>query len=354
MLGDSAICVGFGFHSRHPGDASPAFARVGPILRRGSVVFGNLETLLSRSGRGRTRRRRDQMRGDPAYARSLRDAGFTALGVANNHAMQHGIDAFNETVESLKAADIACVGLRGSDGWCAEPAIQRTREGFRVGLLGYCWRPRQYEYGTPPFAEGNIEAVENDVRRLAAMVDAVVVSLHWGEEFLTGPSASEVAAAHRIIDAGAAVLVGHHPHVLRPGERYGRGVICYSLGNFVTDMLWQPALRVGGVLECQLDNGGALEATIWRVRVDDHCTPIPEASNAQLKASAVEGMPDPAYAVAANSSVRLQQRATYAYALRNFFRYPAPVLTDLIATTIGNKLSSVLSAVTDRPMRRGS
>jgi len=292
------------------------------------------------------------MRGDPEYARSLRSAGFTALGVANNHAMQHGISAFEETVESLKSADIACVGLRGRDAWCSDPVVQRTHEGLRVGLLGYCWRPRQYEHGVPPYAEGDVEAVEKDVRRLGRSADAVVVSLHWGEEFLSAPSTSEVAAARRIIDAGAAVIVGHHPHVLRPVERYGQGVICYSLGNFVTDMVWQPALRRGGVFECQLANAAVVESRLLNVRVDDSYAPTLEANDVQPEAESVPAIPDATYLIAAERSVRRQRRAAYGYAIRNLLRYPPKVLADLIGTTFGNKLTPLLSSMRTRIGRR--
>src|SRR4051812_9616568 len=172
MLGDSATCVGFGFHSQYPRDIKPAFASVAPLLRRGEVVLGNLECVLTRAGRGSQPFRSDQMRGDPEYAHALRSVGFTALCVANNHAMQHGIEAFDETVECLRGAGIACVGLRGNDGWCSAPVVQVTRGGLRVGLLGYSWRPRQYDYATPPYAEGDVSAVEDDVRRLGQLADA--------------------------------------------------------------------------------------------------------------------------------------------------------------------------------------
>src|SRR5438067_5940582 len=89
MLGDSAICVGFGVHSRYPRDIGPALARVASHLKSAEVVLGNLECLLTRAGRGSTRHDADQMRGDPEYAAGLRDAGFTALAVANNHATHH-------------------------------------------------------------------------------------------------------------------------------------------------------------------------------------------------------------------------------------------------------------------------
>jgi glycosyltransferase involved in cell wall biosynthesis len=338
MLGDSASCVGFGFRTRYQHHILPAFAGVEAQLRRGEVVYGNLECMLTRRGRGSTRLQTDQMRGDPEYASTLRAAGFTALGVANNHAMQHGLEAFEQTVDCLQRAGIAVVGLRGHDGWCAAPVVQTTRAGLRVGLLGYSWRPRQYDEGTPPYAEGDVAAVEQDVKQLAKLVDVVVVGLHWGEEFLGLPSADEVGAAHRIIEAGARVIIGHHPHVVRPVEQYAAGVICYSLGNFVTDMVWQPELRQGLIFQSRLARGGPFDSTLSRTVIDDSYAPGVVAAEAPLPTGRVVGLDESGYRRAVAQSVGRQRRAAYGYMIRNLFRYPPLVLAELVAMTVRNKV----------------
>ena len=338
MLGDSAICVGFGFHSHYTKDASQAFADVAPLLQSGEIVLGNLECLLVNTGSGSTRYRRDQMRGDPQYASTLRSAGFTALSVANNHAMQHGRNAFEGTVETLRKAGIVCVGLRGDDGWCAEPITVTTRAGLRVGLLGYSWRPRQYDTSEAPYAEGDVDAAVSDVRRLRRTTDTVVVSLHWGEDFVQLPSVSEVNTAHRIIDAGATVIVGHHPHVVRPVERYARGLICYSLGNFVTDMLWQPELRRGGVLVCRLGRGEVSEIRVSSVRADDLYRPLRETAAVEILDVPTRGIAEAAYSAEAAHSVRRQRRSAYGFTARNTRRYPPSVLSQMLLTTLRNKI----------------
>src|SRR5881227_2255355 len=106
--------VEVGFHSRYPKDATSAFAAVAQLLEHGEITIGNLECLLAPSPTGVSRYRGDQMRGDPEYAANLQRCGFTALSVANNHAMQHGKSAFDATVDALQEAGIACLGLRGT------------------------------------------------------------------------------------------------------------------------------------------------------------------------------------------------------------------------------------------------
>jgi poly-gamma-glutamate synthesis protein (capsule biosynthesis protein) len=348
LLGDTPTCVGFGFHSRYPRDASPAFSSLAPLLKRGEIVIGNLESVLARAGLGATRYQADEMRGDPEYASNLRLAGFTAMSIANNHAMQHGIAGFESTVRCLETAGIKCVGLRGNNAWCAEPVVQTTRNGLRVGMLGYSWRPRQYDPGDPPYAEGDVEAVVRDVARLRLSTDAVVVSLHWGDEFLNLPSVAEVAAARRIIDAGASVIVGHHPHVVRPVERYRDGVICYSLGNFVSDMIWQPALRSGAVMECRLSRGSVSDIGISAIRVDDAFRAERDTLPVQRGTDPIRGLAEADYRAQVARSVRRQRFAAYAYAARNIGRYPPAVLGQLVARTLRNKIHGVIAAGFDR------
>ena len=340
MLGDSATTVGFGFHSRYPNDASGAFATVAPLLQQAEITIGNLECLLAPAPAGVSRYRRDQMRGDPEYAANLRTSGFTALSVANNHSMQHGRSAFDATVRALKAAGISCLGLRGADSWCSEPVVHTMRSGLRVGLLGYSWRPRQYDPGVPQYAEGDVDAVAADVGRLRRETDTVVVSLHWGEEFLGSPSVKEVADARKIVDAGASVIVGHHPHVVRPIERYGGGLICYSLGNFVSDMVWDEALRTGAMLHCRLSKEGARDIKVTTVRTDDSYRPVPVGASIKVADQPLSGMSEEEYRSAVALSVARQRSRVYSYALRNVLRYSPVVLAQLAISTILNKLKS--------------
>src|SRR5690349_12917072 len=223
QLGDSPVSVGFGLTSRYrsrglDGVLSP----LRPLFDGADLVFGNLECPLSTAGLDATSWRSAQLRGEPSFAGALARAGFTVLNVANNHAVQHGSDAFRETVDLLTGAGIQCCGVRGEGSWCSQPAIlpMPGSTGRRLGVLGYCLRPRQYGTQEPPFAEGTGAEILGDVVRLKASVDAVVVSLHWGEEFVSQPSRAEVALGHAVIEAGAALIIGHHPHVLRPVERY--------------------------------------------------------------------------------------------------------------------------------------
>ncbi len=148
-------------------------------------------------------------------------------------------------------------------------AVVATVHGLRVGFLGYSLRPRQYFTERPLYAEGSPEGIVADVRAVRPTCDILVVSLHWGDEFIDRPSPADVQLAHAIVDAGADLIVGHHPHVLRGVERYGRGWIVYSLGNFVCDMLWGEELRETAICECRLTSAGVEDVRLIPVRIND-------------------------------------------------------------------------------------
>src|SRR5687768_6354495 len=129
MLGDSAICVGFGLRSRYPvSELRRLFSNVKSVLGDADIVFGNLETVLSDLGFDPNDLKSAQMRGDPAYAQELRQAGFTMVSVANNHANQHGLTAFKDSLDHLKTAGIAYCGVRGTEPWFSLPSIVTANE----------------------------------------------------------------------------------------------------------------------------------------------------------------------------------------------------------------------------------
>lgn len=344
MLGDSAICPGFGFASRYPSDQlKTVLEPVTPFLQ-GTITFGNLEVCLSDMGLDRTAWSSVQMRGWPHYAKDLRRAGFNCLSVANNHADQHGEEAFFHTVELLEAQGILVCGIAGTAGWACVPVVKEARHGRSVGILAYCLRPRQYGSGAAPFAQGTPDAILSDVGRLRRSADDVIVSLHWGEEFVDRPSEREVELGHALVEAGASLVIGHHPHVVRPVERVGSSVIAYSLGNFVTDMVWQERLRQGLILRCTLRPDGPQGVHTLATRVDDQFGPRPDGAwSAPPDETPVRGLPAVTYGRLVRKTVNAQRLRAYLYAVRNLWRYPPALAIQLAVVTVRNKLMQTLA-----------
>jgi gamma-polyglutamate biosynthesis protein CapA len=348
MLGDSAICTGYGFASRRSDPAGiRALANVGQLLK-GDIVFGNLECVLSERAHNRRQWSSTQLRASPVFAEALRQAGFTIMNVANNHASQHGEAAFGDTVEALRRAGIACCGIRGSGDWTSLPAILQVG-GMSFGFLGYCLRPRQYSPAVPPYAEGTPDTICADVGRLGSGVDHVVVSLHWGEEYVDHPSAREVALARRLTAAGASAVLGHHPHVARPVEASNRCVIAYSLGNFVSDMIWYEPLRTPLLLS--VDIGERIETVrAEQLYIAENYLPVRIPSGQSVRpVAALTGMDQEEYVRQVERTVAEHRRASWLHALRNAHRFRTPTLAQLLARTLANKLAAVRARL---PLRR--
>jgi poly-gamma-glutamate synthesis protein (capsule biosynthesis protein) len=350
MLGDSAICTGYGFASRY---ADPESLKRITALRRfwtsTDLVFGNLECSLSNIRHSRRRWRSTQLRGQPDFARVLREAGIDVLNVANNHASQHGDDAFADTVALVTSAGIVCCGVRGTGQWCSEPAEVTVRD-RRIGFLGYCLRPRQYSPAIPPYAEGSHREIVDDVSRLRSSVEHVIVSLHWGEEFVDQPSVDEVSLAHDIVDAGASVILGHHPHVPRPVELYGTSVIAYSLGNFLSDMIWYPPLRKPLMLTLELDDTPQrVGATL--LTIDDSFLPVEDDVDEGIVSTSITGMLNTEYATAVDRTVSEFRTASYLHAAQNVHRFRFPTQFALLGVTARNKLAALFSVITGKRVR---
>jgi poly-gamma-glutamate capsule biosynthesis protein CapA/YwtB (metallophosphatase superfamily) len=202
----------------------------------GDVVWGNLEGTLTNRGSSKCGAPGDSscfaFRAPPSYAPLLRDAGFTVMNLANNHAMDFGTVGQRDTVAAVHSAGLLTEGRPG------EIAYIKVR-GTRVAVLGFA---------PYPWASSltNIEAAVALVKKADAWADLVVVTMHAGAEgsdhqhvdpgteyFLGENRGNSVAFTHSMVRAGADLVVGSGPHVLRGMEWYRGRLIAYSLGNIV-------------------------------------------------------------------------------------------------------------------------
>jgi poly-gamma-glutamate synthesis protein (capsule biosynthesis protein) len=218
------------------------YAQVADLLAAPDLTFANLETPVAPvADRGS---RSYVFNAPPAAARALRAAGVDLVSVANNHVFDQGRPGFLETLRRLDEAGLAWVGA-GAPPAEAGPRVLEAR-GLRIAFLA--WSRFFNDDGNacaPPQTCLRAALLDPDravaaVREAAASADAVVVSLHWGDEYASRPRPADVELAHRLAEAGALVVLGHHPHVLQPVELHRRtdgrlAVIAYSLGNLVSN-----------------------------------------------------------------------------------------------------------------------
>lgn len=352
-LGDHPLCVGFGAYSRFRKEEPLfPFRKTLEVLRRSELLFGNLECAHSELGLRNNDYNSVQMRGDPRHIEALVAAGFKVVNVANNHSLQHGKETFLDSVKQVEDSGIACCGIAAnSEATSAKPVVIQMN-GLAVGFLGYSLRPRQYFEHVPLYAEGHADAMERDVRELRKHTDAVIVSVHWGEEFIQRPSPEEIQTARRLVDAGADLIIGHHPHVLRGIERHGRGHIVYSLGNFVCDMVWDDSLRTSLIFECTITPDGIQDVRLIPTYTNNDYQPevlVDEKARAVLEqiehlAKDIPASQETDMAAASHhymrdaDSVHRQIRAkSHRFFLFRFWKYPAPILLQQLGTYFKNR-----------------
>jgi poly-gamma-glutamate synthesis protein (capsule biosynthesis protein) len=246
------------------GSGAPTYARVGygyPFaatrhhLQQGDLAIGNLEAPLTSRGQ-EFRDKRFRFRADPAAATALREAGFTVLTLANNHILDYGYDGLQDTTDLLDRNGILHAGA-GETLEAARRAAIFTVKGKQLAFLAYSLTlPKEfYASGSRPgTAPGYPSFFTDDIAKARQTADYVIVSFHWGTERAEQPHSRQIAAAHRAIDAGADVVLGHHPHVLQGIERYKDGVILYSLGNFAFGSL-SPSSRQSVIARITLEEG---------------------------------------------------------------------------------------------------
>jgi hypothetical protein len=207
---------------------SNPFRGVMPVLQTGDILFGNLETVLTE--RTTKAQKSVSISSAPWKLKYLKEAGFDLLNLANNHILDCNSQGLKDTLEELRKQNIRSIGAGSGDYWRGSTVIDCN--GISIGFWGY----NQTGFSDPEtglFINGiSSDAIVRDIQAMSARCDVVVVSLHWGTENVSYPSPSQIELAHSLIDAGADVILGHHPHVIQGIENYGGGLIAYSLGNF--------------------------------------------------------------------------------------------------------------------------
>ena len=277
-LGDSPKSLGFGVKSKIKSKGADFIFENIKSQLKGDIVFGNLETVLSERGLKLYDFYSEQLRGATEYASAISNAGFTLLSVANNHAMQHGAESFWESVNSLKSNNISAVGVKAKAPYHSLLNIINVKR-KKIGVLSYSLEKDQYvvmdkvQYAYCYSSED----ICHDIKMATNEVDWLVVSIHWGQEFIPKPAPGTVLLAHKIIESGADIILGHHPHVVQGVEKYKHGVICYSLGNFVFDMAWNPTCQKSMIARFQLREN-AINSQFIPVIINKEYQPVENCS----------------------------------------------------------------------------
>ena len=250
------------------------FRDVQTILSEADILAGNIESAIT--DRGVPVYKNFNFAAPPDSAKALATAGFDIAVLGNNHSLDFGQEGLAQTIDLLQEQGITPLGV-GIGGEAAGPLIME-RNGLHIAFLSYVDVPLELSQfdartwvatdETAGIAWAISEDIRADVQAAKEEVDVVIVFMHFGYEGSELPVGYQREVATAAIDAGAAAVIGSHPHLLQHVEEYHGGLIAYSLGNFVFDEYGMPQNR-SVVLKLIVDESGMVSYEWFPVVIHD-------------------------------------------------------------------------------------
>ena len=222
--------------------ANYPFESVKQKFDKADLVAGNLESPFCPENISPAFAMKTPLKADARYAQGLKWAGFDLLNLSNNHIMDYGESGALETQKILNGLHIKYFGC-GRDINEAKKMRVISVNSIKIGFIGYT----DIVIDSPVFAEKKksgiakfkLDISKDEIKQNKKHVDILVVNLHWGIEYFHMPMPEQISTARTLIDSGADVIIGHHPHIIQGIEKYKHGIIAYSLGNFLfSDIKW--------------------------------------------------------------------------------------------------------------------
>lgn len=280
MVGDAMLREG----------ADYPLGAVAALLRGADLAIANLECAICEPmERWHGVPKAYYFRAPPAAGQALRDAGIGLLGLANNHILDYDVQGLLDTLRILDAHGIAHAGAGTDLDAALAPAIVE-RQGVKIGMAAFC--DHQDDFGATPDHPGmawlglhdEAAAIDAFARALAPLraegVRWPVLSLHWGPNMASEPSARQRRLAHAAIDIGWKIVYGHSAHVFQGVELYEGCAILYATGDLVDDYAVDPAFRNDHQLLFELELGeDALARIVMRPLFIRACRVYPANSS---------------------------------------------------------------------------
>lgn len=174
--------------------------------------------------------------------KALKESGIDIVSTANNHALDRASIGVDRTLQALENANVASVGTRRKNA-LSSWVTMKTVKGIKVAFIACTEHTNgiedNYHQVLHCYGKKDKPYILNTIQQLKNETDAIIVLPHWGEEYETSPNQRQIHFAHQVLEAGALAVIGSHPHVLQPLQKYmttdGREtLIMYSLGNFIS------------------------------------------------------------------------------------------------------------------------
>lgn len=249
------------------------FLKIKDVLQDADILFGNLESVISNKG---TRIGSIySFRADPRAMEGLSYAGFDIVSLANNHAFDYNREAFEDTLNRLNDNQILYTGAGFNKEEAHSPSIIKLND-TKIGFLGYTEFLYPYAFANENLSgitELTEENMKNDIQKAKNDVDILVVTFHYGDEYQKKPNEYQKNISRKAIDYGADIIIGHHPHVTQPVEKYKGKYIAYSLGNFIFDQYFSEETMRGFMLKVEVKEKEIIGAKKIHYKLNDYYQP---------------------------------------------------------------------------------
>jgi len=251
FVGDLMLSRGVAYQIQKNNDLYFPFRYFRNLLQKSDFVFANLESPLI-NGR-KIHAGEMTLRADEKMAPILKEMNFSIVSLANNHLLDFNENGLLNTLKILNENQIQYVGV-GENFEEAHQFKILEKNGIKFAFLAYndsdvVSKSTQAETNKPGTAFMDINALKTDIAEAKKSADYVIVSMHGGNEYQADPNNRQIEFNHTAIDAGANLVIGHHPHVVQKIEKYENGYIFYGLGNFIFDQMWSEATRQGAAIQ---------------------------------------------------------------------------------------------------------
>ena len=204
----------------------------------------------------------------------LKEVNFDVLNLANNHIMDLGIAGFNKTLEVLMKNNLQFIGVSNNKYNLDYVIIEK--QGIKLGFLAYAQCGEVFLKESIRINKLELKKITKDIEFIKQKCDFVIVSLHWGIENVFYPSPKQINLAHELIESGATIILGHHPHVIQGIEKYKNGLIAYSLGNFqFGPYVSNSPNNQSFILTIELTKNGLEDYDITPIKIDSDFIPMP-------------------------------------------------------------------------------
>jgi gamma-polyglutamate biosynthesis protein CapA len=243
QLGDQVLCFGFGIRSTFKNNYNNLIrdSQIRKILQNADIISGNYE--CSYDEYDELTFSINNLSANREAIQFLNNCGFNLLNLANNHTLERGEQGLNELLKSLESMGIHYTGLKGG-------SFLFNYKGKIIAFMNYS---AIHDYKNNETINIWDDNELGNICTISKKVDLVIVNIHWGYEFINQPFKTQILLGHKLIDNGVHIVLGHHPHVIQPIEKYKNGIIAYSLGNFIFDGIYSKNANNSMILLLDID-----------------------------------------------------------------------------------------------------